>query len=168
MANTSTRPEDVKDKARDVGAGVGQKIGDTAAKGVQKAQDVASSVGQKAQDFASSVSQKAQDAASNLGSTASEYASTAKDKTDDAISTVGEKLSSLAGTIRESVPQEGYLGTASRAVADNLQAGGRYLQQHGIGDMTDDVASLVRRFPIQSLLVGFGVGFLLSKATSRG
>jgi hypothetical protein len=157
MANTSTRPEDIKDKARDVGSDVGQKVGDVAAKGVQKAQD-----------FAANVTQKAQDAATNFGSTASEYASTAKEKTDDAISTVGDKLTSLAGTLRESVPQEGYLGTASRAVADNLQAGGRYLQEHGVGDMTDDLAALVRRYPIQSLLVGFGVGFLLSKATSRG
>ena len=147
MANTtSTKPEDVKDKARDLGTNVGQKVA-----------DVASSVGQKAQDVAS-----------NLGSTASEYASTAKDKADDAISTVGEKLTSLAGTIRESVPQEGYLGTASRAVADNLQAGGRYLQEHGFGDMSDDLAAVIRRYPVQSVLVGLGIGFLLSRATSRG
>jgi len=157
MANTSTKPEDVKDKARDLGTNVGQKVA-----------DVASNVTQKAQDFAANVTQKAQDAASNFGGTASEYASTAKDKADDAISAVGEKLSNLAGTIRESVPQEGYLRTASRTVADNLQAGGRYLQEHGFGDMTDDLSALVRRYPIQSVLVGFGVGFLLSKATSRG
>jgi len=156
MANTGTKPEDVKEKARDLGTNVGQKVA-----------DAASTVGQKAQDFAANVTQKAQDAASNFGGTASEYASTAKEKADDAISTVGEKLTSLAGTIRESVPQEGYLGTASRAVADNLQAGGRYLQEHGFGDMTDDLAAAVRRYPIQSVLIGFGVGFLLSRATSR-
>jgi len=147
MANTtSTTPEDVKDKAHDLGSKVGQKVA-----------DVASTVGQKAQD-----------AASNLGSTASQFAATAKDKADDAVATVGEKLTSLAGTIRENVPQEGYLGNASRAVADNLQAGGRYLQEHGFGDMTDDLAAVVRKYPIQSVLIGFGVGFLLSRATSRG
>src|SRR5579871_380491 len=112
MANTSTKPEDVKDKAREMGANVGQK----------------------AADVASNVSQKAQEVASNLGSTASQYAATAKEKADDAVASVGEKMTSLAGTIRESVPQEGYLGTASRAVADNLQAGGRYLQEHNLGD----------------------------------
>jgi ElaB/YqjD/DUF883 family membrane-anchored ribosome-binding protein len=157
MANTSTKPEEVKDKAREVGASVGQKVA-----------DVASTVGQKAQDIAANVTQKAQDAASNLGGTASEYASTAKEKADDAISAVGDKMTSLAGTIRESLPQEGYLGTASRTVADNLQAGGRYLQEHAFGDMTDDLTAVVRRYPIQSVLIGFGIGFLLSKATSRG
>jgi ElaB/YqjD/DUF883 family membrane-anchored ribosome-binding protein len=146
MANTSTKPEDVKDKAREMGNDVGQKVA----------------------DVASNVSQKAQDMASNLGNTASQYASAAKDKADEAAASVGEKLTSLAGTIRESVPQEGYLGTASRAVADNLQAGGRYLQEHNFGDMTEDVEALIRRYPIQSILVVFGVGFLLSRATSRG
>jgi ElaB/YqjD/DUF883 family membrane-anchored ribosome-binding protein len=157
MANTSTKPEDVKDKAREMGTNVGHKVADTA-----------SNVGQKVADVASNVSQKAQDVASNLGSTASQYASAAKDKADEAVANVGEKLTSLAGTIRENVPQEGYLGTASRAVADNLQAGGRYLQEHNLGDMTEDLEALIRRYPIQSIVVGFGVGFLLSRATSRG
>jgi hypothetical protein len=31
--------------------------------------------------------------------------------------------------------------------------------------MADDMTNLIRRYPIQSLLVGIGVGFLLAKAT---
>jgi len=167
MANTSTRPEDIKDKAREMGANAGQKVGDAAAKGVQRAQDTASNVTQQAKDAASNVAGQAQQYASEVGHKAQEYASVAKDKADDAISTVGDRMATLAGTLRESAPREGYLGTAGRTVADGLESGGRYLQQHGMADMTDDMASLVRRYPLQSLLVGFGVGFLLSQATSR-
>jgi hypothetical protein len=45
-----------------------------------------------------------------------------------------------------------------------LESGGRYLQEHGIEDMAEDLAALVRRYPVQSLFVGLGVGFLLAQA----
>jgi ElaB/YqjD/DUF883 family membrane-anchored ribosome-binding protein len=76
-------------------------------------------------------------------------------------------MTSLAGTIRERAPQESTWGTAATAVADRLQAGGDYLQEHGVGDMTDDLHALIRRYPVQSLLVGLGVGFLLGQMASR-
>jgi hypothetical protein len=46
-----------------------------------------------------------------------------------------------------------------------LDSGGAYLQEHDLRGMADDMTNLIRRYPIQSLLVGIGVGFLLAKAT---
>jgi len=123
----------------------------------QKTQETASTLGQKAREMASNVSEKAQ----NVGSAVAE-------KADDAISAVGSGMTSLAGTIREKGPHGGMLASAASGVASGLQTGGEYLREHGMGDMFNDLTAVVRRYPIQSLLVGFGVGFLLARATTRG
>jgi ElaB/YqjD/DUF883 family membrane-anchored ribosome-binding protein len=171
MANTSSQGPtgtggsqgSLRDKGEQIGAAAGRKIGEQ----LGKAQEAAASAGQKAQDAASGVAQRAQDVASNVATRAQEFASTAADKTDEALSTVGEKMTSLAGTIRQSAPHEGALGTAATAVANRLQAGGHYLQEHGVGDMAEDMAAFVRRYPLQSIFIGFGVGCLVGMACTR-
>jgi hypothetical protein len=52
-------------------------------------------------------------------------------------------------------------------VAERLEAGGQYLQEHGMRDMTGELHSLIRRYPVQSLLVGLGFGFLLGRMANR-
>jgi hypothetical protein len=74
-------------------------------------------------------------------------------------------MSSLGGTIREKGPQSGFLGSAASGVASAMETGGNYLQEHGLGDMCSDLTSVVRRYPFQALLVGFGVGYLFARAT---
>jgi len=144
MANTSTGPKgNMKDRPDDI------------ASTTQKAQGVASDLAHKAQEAASTVAGKAQ----NLAGAAAE-------RTDDAISAVGERMSGLAGTIRQSGPREGVLGSATAKVADNLKAGGDYLKEHGVSEMAEDMTTLVKRYPVQSLLVGFGVGLLIGFSLS--
>jgi len=140
-----------------------ENMGGTGGTSARKGGDVAG----KAQDVASSAGQKAQDMASNLGQKAQQFASTAAERAGDAASAVGERMSSLAGTLREKVPQGGTLGTAAAAVADGLEAGGQYLGEHDLNDLVEEVNSLVRRYPLQSVLVGLGVGCLVGMAVSR-
>jgi ElaB/YqjD/DUF883 family membrane-anchored ribosome-binding protein len=167
MAGSGSTAQNAKDKVESKAGEMKDKAKETASNVVQKAQDTAASVAQKAQDAGSNLAQKAQDVASNVGQRAQDMASTAEHKTDDALSTVGGTMSSLAGTLRERVPQEGTLGTAASAVAERLEAGGHYLQEHGLRDMTGDLHSLIRRYPLQSLLVGIGMGFLLGQMANR-
>lgn len=113
------------------------------------------------------MTQKAQDVVGGVTQKAQEMAGAAAERAGQAVSTVGQQMTALAGTIRERAPQEGMMGTAAGTVADTLQAGGRYLQEHGLEDMTGEVANLVRRYPVQCVLAGFGFGFLLGAAFSR-
>jgi hypothetical protein len=147
MANTSTGPKgNTKDRPEETTA-------------------------QKAQGLASDLTHKAQDVASNVAGKAQNLASAAADRADDAISAVGDRMSGLAGTIRQSGPREGVLGQATGTVADTLKSGGDYLKDHGLREMGDDMTTLVKRYPVQSLLVGFGfgllIGFTLSSASRR-
>jgi hypothetical protein len=120
----------------------------------------------KAQSAASGVVDKARDVASTVGHKASDVASTLGHKADDAASTVGHRMESFAGTLREKLPHEGMMGSASGAVADTIERGGRYLQEEGLSGMAHDLTDLVRRHPIPALLIALGVGFAIARATT--
>lgn len=96
-----------------------------------------------------------------------EKASTATHMTTQPISAVGETIGSLAGAIREKAPHEGPVGTAATAVAEKLDAAGSYLQTRDFDHMVDDLSGMIRRYPIPSLLIGLGIGYLLAKSTRR-
>jgi hypothetical protein len=107
----------------------------------------------------SGVAQMAKDAASSVSQTASEQAR-------QAASSVAGGMHSLAGTIREHAPSQGMLGSAAGSVAEGLESGSRYLQREGFAGMADDLAGVVRRNPIPSMLVCLGLGFFLGRVLS--
>jgi hypothetical protein len=109
----------------------------------------------------------ARDMASQAGKKASEAASYVGQKAEDATSAVGSGMKSLAGTIRENAPREGVLGNAGSAMASTLESGGRYLEEHGLSGIGEDLTGVIRRNPIPALLIGIGVGFLIARATRR-
>jgi ElaB/YqjD/DUF883 family membrane-anchored ribosome-binding protein len=129
--------------------------------------ELASSVAQTVQEVASDVGHKAQDWASNVANKAQETASAAVDTTNDGIAAVGHQMNALGDTVRNAAPRHGVIGSAATTVADELQAGGRYLEGHGLQDMGKDLTALVRHYPIGSVLVGFGLGCLLGMALRR-
>jgi ElaB/YqjD/DUF883 family membrane-anchored ribosome-binding protein len=139
-----------KTSPSDIGARVGEKV-----------EELASVAGQKA----ASVAEKAKEIARDAGSKAGDLAKNVGHKAEEAVSSVGGQMKSLAGTIREKAPHEGVVGSTASAVASTLDSSGAYLQEHNLHGMANDMTDLIRRYPIQSLLVGIGVGFLIAKAT---
>jgi len=126
---------------------------------MNRARDMASSAMEKAQGVASTATEQAQ----NLMHQSRDIAGNLGQKAGEALSAVGEQIHTLASTLRERVPQEGMLGSAATMVADGLETGSQYMQQQNFEDMVEDVSSIIRRYPIQSVLVGMGVGFLVAK-----
>lgn len=143
--------ETVADKTRD--------LGDRAANAVQNAAD-------KAQSLAYSASDKVSDLAETASNKASDLASNASDKADDAMTATGTQMKNLAETVRQNAP-EGAVGDYAYQAADALDRGGRYLQQADVQTVRSDLETIIRQHPIESLLVGLGVGFLLPRATRR-
>jgi hypothetical protein len=122
---------------------------------------------QTVQDAATDVSQKAQDWAANVANKAQKTASTVLDRTNNGIAVVGHQISALGGTVRKAAPQDGVIGSAATAMADNLQVGGRYLEGHDLQHMGKDLTAMVRQYPIQSVLAGFGLGCLVGMTLLR-
>jgi len=125
------------------GTGMAQKIGDEAKR-----------VGDKAESMAGNVMDKAKEAGSFIS-----------DKADQATGAVGSGIESLGHSLREHAPHGGMVGTASEVVASKLEQGGRYLEQHGVGDMAGEISTMIRRNPLPAVLIGIGVGFFLARLT---
>jgi ElaB/YqjD/DUF883 family membrane-anchored ribosome-binding protein len=79
---------------------------------------------------------------------------------------MGSGMTSAAERIRERAPQEGRAGRIAEKVASTLETGGRYLAERDVPAIADDVAGVVTRYPMQSMWVGLGVGFLLGRLIS--
>jgi len=88
-------------------------------------------------------------------------------RANEAKTAVGKKMGSLAETIRRNAPQEGSVGSATQSVANRLSAAGSYLEEHTFEDFSKDMTSIIQRYPLQSLLVGVGIGYLISRGSER-
>jgi hypothetical protein len=151
-----TRPagtNPVTEMAREAASSLTEKAKDMGSAAAHSVGEAASSATQRAKEMGTSVSHAAGDAASDLGHRA-----------EEATSAVGGGMRSLAGTLRENLPREGVMGTASSAVADTLDRGGRYLQQEGLQGIGEDLTNLIRRNPIPSVLIGIAVGYLIARS----
>lgn len=123
--------------------------------------------GQEGENAKQDISQSVANAYGDAKAKAQELGTAAAEKVGGATKVVGEQISSLAGTIREKISQEGTIGSAAQTVANQLDNAGSYLQDKALGNMTQDVSELIRRYPIPSLLIGVGLGYLLSRRSER-
>jgi len=114
----------------------------------------------KAKDTATEAVDKVKQAASNFGETASKKAA-------DVTSAVGSGMRNLGERIRENMPNEGYLGQASKTVADGLDCGAKYLADEGLSGLADDVGNAIKRNPLPAVLIGLGLGFLIGRTLRK-
>lgn len=98
-----------------------------------------------------------------FGAKAQDLRATTVSKANEVKTVIGEKMGSLAGVIREKAPREGAMATTATKVAGGLESARSYLQEKQFKDLPKDLARLVRAYPLQSLLVGFGLGYLLTR-----
>lgn len=62
---------------------------------------------------------------------------------------------------------QGAISTAATAVAGGVESASSYLQEKKFEDMATDLTALIRTYPVQSLLVGMGLGYILARLTTR-
>jgi uncharacterized protein YjbJ (UPF0337 family) len=101
---------------------------------------------------------KTDGAVAGMSAKAREFGATAAKKANETAPVIGEKMKSLASVIREKAPR---LATSASKVADGLESASNYLQEKKFEHLGEDFKGLVRRYPLRSLLLGLGLGFLL-------
>jgi uncharacterized protein YjbJ (UPF0337 family) len=62
---------------------------------------------------------------------------------------------------------QGAIATAATAVAGGVESTSAYLQERKVEEMATDLTALIRRYPVSSLLIGVGLGYLLARCTTR-
>lgn len=128
-----------------------------------KHQDRGHETTQKPGDMASNVADKAKNMASAAAGQAQNVMNRASDMASDTVASVGGQMRTLANTIRENVPQEGMVGSAAAAVANTLESGVDYLEGQSLSDIGEDLSGVIRNYPLASVMVGVGFGFLLGR-----
>lgn len=99
-----------------------------------------------ATDSAASVVERAKQTVGGVAASVADYAGTAKDKAKDLAMEVGE---------------------TAKVASDKVQkwAGDAYdATSHAAGDFSREVTSMVKKYPIPSLLVGFGLGMIIGRS----
>lgn len=144
---------------------------DSAAERAKQATDKA---GELAQNAVDKVKQAADDLRSkdpseivgDARAKAAEVGDTAAQKVDSAMTATGQQFTSLAQTVREKAP-EGKAGEVATKAADALERSGEYLQTADLQMVRSDLERVIREHPIEALLVGVGIGYLVARATRR-
>ena len=101
--------------------------------------------------------------------TAKDRATQMTDQATSAVDTGMDKaasgLDTAAGTLRDRGESMGGGSMASLATtaADKMEAGAQLLREKDTEQIVSDLEALVRRKPVESLLVAAGIGFVLSK-----
>ena len=94
--------------------------------------------------------------------------SSAMDAVKGAASATLEKAREFGSAIgRRADDAAGYVGSGVRSMGQSIERGGRYLEERHLHGMAEDFTNLVRRNPVASLLIGVGVGYLISRAIWR-
>jgi hypothetical protein len=122
---------------------------------------------EKAHDTIDRTTDAAHSAVDSVADKAQQVGAQAVDKVDAATTDVGAKMTEAAQTIREKAPMSGPVADAASTAATTLERAGTYLQQQDLADMRADLEGIIRRHPIESLLIGLGIGYLLARSTRR-
>ena len=93
-----------------------------------------------------------------------QVAGQAQAKADQGMDKAASGLDQAAAKLRQQGEQRGgTMATAATTTADTLDSASQYLRDKDSAQILDDLEALVRRKPVESLLVAAGVGFVLSK-----
>jgi ElaB/YqjD/DUF883 family membrane-anchored ribosome-binding protein len=108
--------------------------------------------------------EKGEEALSTAKERAGDMASQAQARTDQGMQRAAEGMSHAAEALRQrGEGQSGAMGTAASTAANTLDEAGSYLRDKDTDQLLQDIEALIRRKPVESLLVAAGAGFVLSK-----
>ncbi len=158
--------EHAKQAGQQGAQGVADKVREVAGAAVEKTREGLGMAADKAREVVGMAADKAREGMGALRDSAGNMATAGVNKADDAVSAAGRRLEDWGDAVRKGTPHEGFLGQAGEAVASSLESSGKYLEDHGVSGMVEDVTEMIKRNPIPALFVGIGIGFLLAKATS--
>jgi uncharacterized protein YjbJ (UPF0337 family) len=112
--------------------------------------------------------ESAQGAISTGWESAQGAVSTAATAVADGLESAQGAVSTAATAVADGLESaQGAISTAATAVAGGVESASSYLQERKFEEMATDLTALIRQYPVPSLLVGVGLGYLLARLTSR-
>lgn len=154
--------DDAKHKAADVAGEAKHKAQGMAEDAKHKASDVADTLKAKADDMPSMDEMKVQGKAKM-----DEAAHMAEEKADEGIDRAAGFMATASDKLEEQgMKRDDQFGDAATMAAEKMDSASQYLSQRTSKDILDDIETLVKEKPLESVLVAAGVGLLLSRIFS--
>lgn len=95
------------------------------------------------------------------------YVNSAVEQTGKLLRNLSQKVRTVAESLREEQGPQQRVGRTVERVAKKLESSADYLSGVSSTEIRDDMAGMIKRYPIRSLGVFFGVGLLLGTAIRR-
>ena len=90
------------------------------------------------------------------------------EQAEELAGSISQTEDSVAHTIRDTLRRtQNSACTAMGLVADGLDTSTAYLSNRGMVGVVEDAATLIRRHPLQVMVLGVSVGYLLSRSRQR-
>lgn len=118
---------------------------------------------ENAKEAAATVGKAASHAAAATGAMASQAVSDVGRRADDMAARAGAGLQELGDRLGRQSPQSGILGSASQGLAEAVRSSGQYVEKAKLSGMSDDLADIIRRNPLPSVLIAICVGWFVAR-----
>jgi ElaB/YqjD/DUF883 family membrane-anchored ribosome-binding protein len=169
MASPTARPAGQKeqehwDNAKEAGKEALNKGKEAGQQALESAKDLGADALGKVKEAGAQAVDKAKEAMHSVGDMATETATAVGKKADDMTAAAGHGIASFGETIAEKAPHDGLTGRASQAVATGIKESGKYIEDHKLSGMANDVEQVIKNHPIPTILVALGLGFCLGRA----
>ena len=105
-------------------------------------------------------------AGQNLAQKTEELADAAAVKARQTAHEVDETLGAAAESIQAKIRKTGKdAADVVSSMTDRVRSSAHYVNEQGFDGLMDDLGTLIKRYPIQAVLIGVGVGFFLARGT---
>jgi len=151
--DTGNNPDEPLERAKEAGAQALAKTNEAFEKAKQAGGEALDKAREAAREAAESVGQMAGQAVAAVGK-----------KADDLTGAAGHSLTEAGDALAKKLPQEGFPGKASHIVTDSIHESGRYIEEHKLSGMAQDLSTVIRNHPIPTMLICLGLGFCLGRA----
>ncbi|MEO6307621.1 MAG: hypothetical protein ABIO96_13760 [Nitrospiraceae bacterium] len=90
------------------------------------------------------------------------------EQADALVGSIGQTVDSASQVVQETLRRtKRSARVAMKNVSEGIQNSTDYLTGKGIGGAVEDVEALIRCYPFHALLIGFSMGYLLSRSRKR-
>lgn len=98
-----------------------------------------------------------------MGATVKDAADETVERAQQLTEKAGETLEFVGEAVRQHLPGSGTAAEAAEAVSGGLKHTADYLREEGVSGIVEDLEVLIRRYPLQTLVLGLSCGYLLSR-----
>lgn len=90
------------------------------------------------------------------------------EQADALVGSIGQTVDSASQVVQETLRRtKRSARVAMKNVSEGIQNSTDYLTRKGMVGAVADAETLIRRYPFQALLIGFSMGYLLSRSRKR-